>query len=513
MALAIVSDVTDPITPGREPEWWLRRLHARILARRRGLIKVKRYYNGDFEWKYADRKLRRVFGHVFYESRLGVNWMRLVVIGTHQRLRIDGIRIGNSKEMDPDAWKLWQAARLDARSAKAHHVSLLYGASYVTVWKGEDEDGPVFKIDHPATAAVELDPDDELTRLAGLRTYMDEVGYLHAQLFLPERVYLYRSSGPIAGTQPTQERSSMDWMIDSAEIAEGQMDNPYGTVPMVPFINGPSAEWPGESDDRWLIERSELHGVMPIQDALNSVLVNALLVSNAQGFRQRWATGLEVKLDAQGRPIPPFQADIDRLWQAESSETKFGDFNPTDVSGLITLIDQLVRQLAAASQIPPHYLEPQAERLSADSIRAAESGLISKIRDKQMVYGDAWEEVMRLAGLMTGNQQLAQANAAEIVWQDPETHTMAALYDAALKSGAIGVPWEQRMEFLGYTPQAIERMRQMRAEDALLNWNPDVPVEEQAKTTAPQPWGSPVPPTTLPPSVPQPGSEGGAPQR
>ncbi len=509
MALAIAA-IDDPLdeTAG-SPMWWTRRLHGRILARRIGLRRVKRYYKGDFQWRYADRKLRKVFGNVFYETRFGVNWMKLIVSGVQERMQIDGIRIGNKPEGDDDAWDLWQGANLDARSAKVHQIALLYGCSYVTVWPSDDEEQPDFKIDHPAFAAVEMDPDDELTRLAGLRMYVDVKGYLHAQLFLPDQAYFYVSPTPVTATGSTahEEKSTMTWVVDDTVIDYGTMDNPFGVVPMIPFYNGPQSEWPGEEDDRYLVERSELWPAMPIQDAINSVLINVLLVANQQGFEQRWVTGLDVELDAAGRPKPPFEEGITRLWQASDKDTHFGGFQPTSPQPLLLTIDQLVRQLAAVSQIPPHYLEPQADRLSADSIRAAESGLISKLEHKQLLFGDPWEEVMRLAGLVTHNDSLAEANAAEVMWRDPETLTMAALYDASMKSVAIGIPWRARMEKLGYTPQQIERMEEERKEDAKLNAaNPDIPEQGVISMKPPGPWETPVPPT-VPPDPNQPATK------
>jgi hypothetical protein len=467
MALAVVPTTSDALESGvGAPVWWLRRLHETIISRRSGLMQVRRYYKGDFEWKYADAELRKAFGHVFYESRMGVNWMKLIVNGVAERLKIYGIRVDQATGADSSAWDIWKAARLPARSAKVHRHSLLYGASYVTVWP-DSEGEPAIKVDHPAMAAVEIDPDDETNRLAGLRMYLDVGGFMHAQLFLPDTVYLYRSHAPVTQQPQGAERVDMSWMVDDAEVEDGQMHNPLGVVPMVPFLNEPSADWPGEADGRFLIERSELHGVMPIQDAINSVLFNVLLVANTQGYKQRWVTGLEIEKDDQGNVLPPFKADINRIWQAESDQTKFGDFATTDVTPLLNLIDQLVRNLASVSQIPPHMLEPQADRLSADSIRASESGLIMKIQDKQTINSDGWTEVLRLAGELSKNSKLADGGAT-VMWVDPETNTLAALYDSGLKSVNIGVPWEERMAKLGYSPDDIKRLKKQREDDAKL---------------------------------------------
>ena len=57
----------------------------------------------------------------------------------------------------------------------------------------------------------------------------------------------------------------------------------------------------------------------------------------------------------------------------------------------------------------------------------------------------------------------------ETIWRDPEIRSQAQLVDAVQKKNAIGVPWEQCMEDLGYTPLQIDRMASMRETDALLN--------------------------------------------
>ena len=468
MALAIVpSAVSDALDESvGAPLWWLRRLHGTILFRRAGLMLVRRYYKGDFAWKYGDDKLRKAFGHVFYETRFGVNWMKLIVNGIEERLKVDGIRVGATKSSDPSAWDLWNTARLGARSARVHRQSMLYGVGYVTVWSGADG-SPSIKVDHPATAAVELDPDDDTKRVAGLRTYLDVAGFMHAQLFLPDRVYTYVSPSSVTDKGQGQERIDMTWIVDDAVFESGQASNRLGVVPMIPFLNEPTADWPGEADGRFLLERSELYGAMPIQDAINSVLVNVLLAANTQGYKQRWVTGLEIEKDDQGRVLPPFEADIDRLWQGEDPNTKFGEFSTTDVTPLLKLIDQLVANLGAIASLPQHMLNPEATRLSADSIRASESGLIMKIAHKQDVFGDAWTEVLRLAGQLIDNTALADGDGS-IMWRNPETNTLAALYDAGLKSVNIGVPWETRMEMLGYTPDEIKRMAKQREDDAKL---------------------------------------------
>jgi hypothetical protein len=452
--------------PG-SPAWWLRRLHGVIQLRRPGFDRLQRYYDGDFDLKYADERLRQTFGNVFHADRFGVNWSRLVVGAVEERLQVDGFRVGKGVEAaDPRAWDLWQAANLDETSSMAHLEALINGVAYVTVWPGEDARWPDITIEHPAQAYVEVDPKTPQKRLAGLRLYVDSWGYLRGELFLPDAVYLYRSANTRQGTW---DAARIGWAVDTALTDDGQMANPWGVVPMVPLSNVPqllvtaSAATTAASA---ITRRSELWPVMPIQDAINSALFNALLVANAQGYRQRWVTGLELEVDAQtGKAKEPFKGGIDRLFVSEDAATKFGEFTATDVTPLIGLLDQLVHSLGSVAQVPPHYLSAHADRLSGESIKAAETGLLSRVRRKQVGFGGTWEEVMRLAGLMTDNTALAEAHAAEVLWANPETRSEAQVADAALKMAQVGVPWRQVMEHLGYSPQAIALMEADRAND------------------------------------------------
>lgn len=487
MALAVVTRDEDP----GAPLWWVRRLHARLIDRASALRTVWRYYRGDFEWKYADKDLRRVFGHVFYQSRVGINWMALVCSAPAQRLQVEGFRVGGAKEADPAAWDIWQHANLDEQSRVVHDLSILFGVSYATVWLREDDsEHPRITVEHPATCAIESDPRDRQERLAGLRTYVDAFGYQRAELFLPDAMYAWRSETP-APESGYHAASAVQWIPDEEIVEGGMMANPAKAVPIVEFANAGQVSWPGEDDGAYLAQRSELHPVIPIQDAINNLLRTALIAANFQGYRQRWGVGLQVDRDAEtGKPLQPFESGPSHIWAVENPEAKLGEFGTTDIGNLMQGIDDLVRYLAAVGQLPPHLLNSQADRLSGESIRAAESSLVAKVRAKQAMFGGAWEEVMRVAGRLSDNAALAQAHGSETMWGDPETQTLAQLYDAALKAAQVGVPWQAIMEMLDYTPEQISRMRVDRASEALtasLNAPPPAP-------------GRPPAPPPLPPA-------------
>jgi hypothetical protein len=83
-----------------------------------------------------------------------------------------------------------------------------------------------------------------------------------------------------------------------------------------------------------------------------------------------------------------------------------------------------------------------------------------------MFYGEDWEEVMRLAFLVKGDEKRGTNPLAETIWRDVEYRTEAQHIDAVLKKKALGVPWRQLMEDAGYTPTQIDRMERMLEQDA-----------------------------------------------
>jgi hypothetical protein len=58
--------------------------------------------------------------------------------------------------------------------------------------------------------------------------------------------------------------------------------------------------------------------------------------------------------------------------------------------------------------------------------------------------------------------------------------------DAATKKQALGVPWEQLMEDIGYSPQQIDRMAAQREAEALTaeSFAPPVPPNGQPPNAA-----------------------------
>jgi hypothetical protein len=422
------------------PDDWRDALLSQLAARQPGLAKFDSYYKGEHKLLFATAKFREVFGIIF--ATFSDNWCDLVVDASAERLVVEGFRFDEDSQGDSKAWDIWQANDLDAESDLAHSESVKLGCSYALV--GPDDGGePTVQIEPPTNAIVALDPAMGRTRLAGLRDWVDEWGVEHCVVYLPDQIVWYH-----------RDEKRDIWIED--EVGSGA--NPLGVVPLVPLPNAPTLrERQGRSD----IER-----VIPLQDAVNKIAADMIVASEYAAFPQRWVTGIEIPVypadhTLAGQPLPSFTQFLggaDRVFAVEDVNAKFGNFQVSDLGIYVKAIEMLIQHVAAQTRTPPHYLLGQSGAFpSGESLKATETGLVAKVKRKQLALGEGWEEVMRLCFKIEGDEMRSTSTSCETIWRNPEVRSTAEIVDAAVKLASIGVPRPALWEFVGATPQQVER--------------------------------------------------------
>jgi hypothetical protein len=225
-----------------------------------------------------------------------------------------------------------------------------------------------------------------------------------------------------------------------------------GVVPVVPLCNNPTLLGGGQSD---------LDGPDALNDAINKLVLDMLIASEFAAFPQKVIAGIEVPNDPiTGKPLAGlFETGASRLMTVKASEgVQWGQFAAADLGNYVKAIDMLLQHLAAQSRTPPHYLIGQVVNASGDALKAAETGLTEKAREKTVTFGDGWEETIRVAFLAAGDRQGAALTDGETVWRDPENKSLAEIVDAGIKKRAVAVPLEFIWAELGYSPQQIGEM-------------------------------------------------------
>lgn len=435
--------------PG-DPLWWLGRLWTQLQDRQAEVKTLRRYYVGDHPLPVVPDKARGAFARILHQARS--NYVGLVVDATAERLQVDGVRIGDAEVGDVQAWRIWQANGLDADADLLITEAVKVGRAYLLVAPNPDDAAtPIVTAEDCTQAIVAYEPGSRRRRAAGLKTWVDDwTGELMATLFLPKTVYKFQAPKPPAGLG-----SKPKWVPRTVKGEDWPAENPLGVVPLVEMQNRP---------DLLGGCMSEMGDILDIQDRINKTLIDRLMAQEFAAFRQRWMTGYEIPRDEQGQPIEPFKAAVDRAWTFADPDVKVGDFEATDISPYLTAVEADVKDMAARTRTPSQYLLGAMVNISGDALKAAESGLVSKVKQRQRPFGEAIEDAVRLYLQAAGDTR--DLSAMEVIWRNPEFRTEGELVDALMKMASLGVPHEALWERWGASQTEIAQWSAQRDQAA-----------------------------------------------
>ncbi|MDA3643789.1 phage portal protein [Saccharopolyspora indica] len=382
-----------------------------------------------------------------------IGWPRVYLDSLEERLDVEGFRLAGSSEADQRLWSWWQINNLDEESSIGHLEAMIYGLSYVTVTAPDetapDQDTPVIRVESPRSAIADIDHRTGAVR-AFLRLYPAPAGEPTADeaatLMVPGRVYyLVRSSGPMSR-----------WRVES------EVEGP-DLVPVVPILNRERLS------DR--MGRSEiLPEIRSVTDAAARTMMNLQAAAELMAVPQRLLFGVtrdEFESDPDN-PGPVLDAYYARIMAFENEAASATQFTAAELRNFTDVLDQLAKQVAAYTGLPPQYLSFHSDNpASAEAIRSAESRLVKKAERKCRMFGGAWEQTMRIAMLIMDGEIPQEAYRMETLWRDPATPTYAAKADAVVKlvtavtpDGRSVIPVERGRIDLGYSEEELREMEQ-----------------------------------------------------
>ncbi|TXS08241.1 phage portal protein [Streptomyces sp. ms191] len=431
-------------------EWWRDRLYEELSERRKYADVMRCYYSGDHPLAKLTDKAREGFQRLLRQSRS--NYVGLVVDATAERIQVDGVRIGGEEVGDEEAWRIWQANNLDADSDLITTEAVKCSRSFMLVAPNPDDATTPFVTGEDMTQAiVAYVPGSRRERAAGLKSWVDDwTGELMATVYMPNAIYKFKAPMPTKGMVGKPK-----WVTREIESEPWPAPNPLGVVPLVEVPNRP---------DLLGNAMSEIEDVLDIQDRINKTIIDRMMAQEFAAFRQRWMTGYEVPTNEAGQPIEPFKAAVDRLWVIEDENVKIGEFQATDISPYLRAVEADVKDMAARTRTPSQYLLGAMVNISGDALKAAESGLVSKVKQRQRPFGEAIEEVVRLYLRAAGDTR--DLSAIEVIWHNPEFRTEGELVDALLKMSTLGVPHEALWERWGASQTEISMWREQRDQAA-----------------------------------------------
>jgi hypothetical protein len=441
--------VAQPIEP-LTPQWWVKRLYDRLKGQRETFELYDAYYRGKpprLPW--LPEQARDEFSRLLALSNS--NYMGLVVDAMVERMSVEGFRIGGQADADANTWKIWQANNLDAASDQVLLEAAIGGCSFLLVAPPDrGGDDPVIYAEHPTQATVEYEPGSaRRRRAAGLKVWLDDwTGMQMATLYLPGEVYKFQAPARTPGvvTEPRWEPREVRGETWPAK-------NPLGEVPLVEIANNPRLLTGGVS---------ELADVICVQDRINKTLADRLMTQDFGAFPQKWAIGFPEE-DANGNKNR-IEIGRNRMVQSDMAETKFGQFESAPLDPYSAAKREDVKDIASRTRTPAQYLLGEMSNVNGETLKASESGLVSKVRQRDRTAGDGLEDTMglarRTAGLANGPEVM------ETIWRNPEFRTEGELVDALTKMSTLRVPDEALWERWGASQVEIQRWKKMAEEQA-----------------------------------------------
>ena len=426
------------------PDQWLDRLTRRMDDRASRLALLRSYMDGNAPLPEGAEGCRDAYQK--FQRKARTNFGELVVDAVVERMIVGGFRVGDKNEDDNAARRIWKRNRLKSGSTDVHRDMIGLSAGYVIV--GGDRGNAIITVERPEQVIVEHDARRPDLRRAAVKVYRDDVdGFDVAFLHLPGVVHTYfrRLRDQFNGQALNPLHAQGGWTHAGGENTE------LSFIPVYPFVN------------RGGIGEFESH--IDVLDRINWTILQRLVITAMQAYRQRATKGELPSEDAEGNEIDYneiFKPGPGALWQLPEG-VELWESQQTDFTPILSAAKDDITHLAAVTRTPMATLMPDKANQSAEGASFAREGLVFKAEDR--ISRAAWDDVM--AGALAIENGLPDPVLdVETIWKPAERQSLSERADAASK--ATDLPWRTKMERIyQFDGDEVDRMETQRAADAL----------------------------------------------
>src|SRR6266550_5095010 len=293
--------------------------------------KYQDYYDGDHQLAFATNKWRDAFGATFDE--FADNWCQVVVDSMVERLEIIGWTSEDDDESAKLAEDLYDRNELQIQQDDVHTQAFIKGDSYVMCWEHPDDPHKAqIYYNDASEVAVYYDARTNRTIERAAKKYINEKNETHLWLYYPEHSEHYF----VPSVMTADQVAAFFVNIGPINLPYGYVDvdtfipNDYGEVPVYHFKNRARGSTHG---------MSELKIVIPIQNAINKMLMDLMVGSEFGSFRQKYVAG-------GGVPKDGWKTGGDRLWATSDPAARFGEFGQIDLEPITRAVEVIIGHLA-----------------------------------------------------------------------------------------------------------------------------------------------------------------------
>lgn len=232
---------------------------------------------------------------------------------------------------------------------------------------------------------------------------------------------------------------------------------------------------------------SELTNIVPLQDSLNSALVDLVMAGRLTAFSMVLAVNLDVPkaitpgmviykkinwpLDNNGNPMTPSAEEVASQSQWMNS-ARLERIPVGDLSQIIAGIELIINQIGVISSTPlPGQMGGDSS--SGEALKQREIGMLGKLNRAQVQIGNAWEDVIVLANMqqtLFGDASAPAIDKLDTRWKSAEMRNdsdVLALFkllnDAGYERAALRALGQSSLA--SYSEDDIEMMIQEKAKD------------------------------------------------
>lgn len=438
---------------------------------------LRAYYDGEQPAMLSARQVEYLQGSGptstgFVEGGLFTfahNHVRSVIDTLRERLSVTGLSLEGAEGDDantPEAqvgaalWEWWTKSRLDSEQIRLYRRALRDGRCYVMVDYDAETQRPRFTQHHVDAGSddpgivLHRDPTDQNKVLFATRhfTTFDPLtpgatGKRCKTVYLPGEIRKYQE-GRTGEWEPRIDAGDLGWPLPWRD-RNGQ---PLG-IAVVEFAN------PGGS---------EVAQIIGLQNALNKAWLDLIAAADTSGFPIPWISYEDDMLpqaesDADSEGPDEVRLSPGRLLEVVRAQV--GRLEAADMSQMIAVIDRIELAISGVSRTPSYYLRPVggADVPSGEALKQLESGLVRRAEERQLVFGQAWEDVFALAYRV--NQAFGvslpdvEDLSIKVTWADANVRNELSEAQTAEAHQRLGVPQSTLWAELGYTPEQIEAFK------------------------------------------------------
>ena len=437
------------------------------------VIKARDYHAGEsFDAELSAKLEQFVIGGDVSDIK-GLNLARKVVNAALRRLQVINFDVkglgddGTSEPADSQQkWAeiLWSQNRMDTKQRRVHRMALVDGESFVLV---SYDDGKEMATIHPhqryTDSLVDGDgygckghyPNDDISQpmlyasKRWLETYYEggtKKNRKRMTLYYPHEILKYAHNG--VDWTPFTDLDGEPWPIPWVS----QDGEPLG-IPVIHFSNPE--------------ERPEAMDAFGPQVAADHALVDLMGAAALSAFRIYKVFGFYPTSDGQ----PPESDGSNRLKlqpgivvgtdNKTKAEAEFAAIESGDLKPLQNLINELFIWTAIVTETPVSEFSASGQVAAEGTLKQQEVALLARVEERQEVFGDAWEDVLKMARKLTnffGSETLDETLEIDTIWKDAQTRSAEEIREGIKAKSETGVPWKQLMIEWGYSQDQIEAM-------------------------------------------------------